>query len=255
MELRLISLDNIKEIEIGDDLGERIILSTKEMGFLLADGDIIVIAQKIVSKSENRYKDLESVVAGKQAIAYSHYINKDARLIELILNESKKVIRTRNGLMIVEHNLGFICANAGIDHSNVKGPYGDPENWVLLLPKNPDSSANEIRKKLEAESGKKLGVMIIDSHGRPWRNGVVGVCIGLSGIPGIVDQKGHTDRYGYHLKATEIGAADELAAGASLLMGQADESRPVIIARGFPYELRSGALSEILRAEKDDLFR
>jgi len=255
MELRLTSLDNIKEIEIGDELGERIILTTKEMGFLLMDGDIIVIAQKIVSKSENRYINLESVVASKQAIAYSQYINKDARLIELILSESKQVIRTRNGLMIVEHNLGFICANAGIDHSNVKGPYGDPENWVLLLPKNPDSSANKIRKKLEAESGKKLGVMIIDSHGRPWRNGVVGVCIGLSGIPGVVDQKGHTDRYGYHLKATEIGAADELAAGASLLMGQADESRPVIIARGFPYELRSGGLSEILRAEKDDLFR
>ena len=123
------------------------------------------------------------------------------------------------------------------------------------MPKNPDLSAKKIREKLEIYTGKKLGVMIIDSHGRPWRNGVVGVCIGLSGLPGVVDQKGHKDRYGYNLKATEVGAADELAAAASLLMGQADESRPIIIARGFPYVLTNGNLSQILRNEKDDLFR
>ncbi len=255
MELKLTSLDNIQEIKAGDILEDIIFQAAQTNQYQWSDNDIVVIAQKIVSKAENRFVNLNTIKPGPLAIAYSQYIEKDPRLIELILNESKKVIRTNNNLMIVEHKLGFICANAGIDHSNVNGPYGDVDDWVLLLPEYPDLSAERIKQGLMDSSSKNLGVIIIDSHGRAWRNGVVGVCIGISGIPGVIDKKGQKDRYGYVLRATEIGAADELAAAGSLLMGQGDESRPVIIARGFPYKLQHGSLTEILRNEKNDLFR
>lgn len=255
MELKLTSLDNMKEIEPGDFLADEILYAAEANRYQWNENDIVIIAQKIVSKSENRFVNLNNVISSDLALAYSQFIDKDSRLIELILKESKKIIRTNNNLMIVEHKLGFICANAGIDHSNVNGPYGNAEDWVLLLPEKPDLSAQIINSGLMKATGKRLGVIIIDSHGRAWRNGVVGICIGISGIPGVIDKKGQKDRYGYVLKSTEIGVADELAAAGSLLMGQSDESRPVIIARGFPYQLRDGNLSEVLRNEKDDLFR
>ena len=255
MELKLTSLDNLQEINSGDSLEQIIFQAALTNQYQWSNNDIVIIAQKIVSKAEDRYINLNTVKPGRLAISYSQYIDKDPRLIELILNESKKVIRTNNNLMIVEHKLGFICANAGIDHSNVKGPFGNPDDWVLLLPENPDLSAEKINLGLMKSTGKILGVIIIDSHGRAWRNGVVGVCIGLSGVPGVIDKKGQKDRYGYVLRATEIGAADELAAAGSLLMGQGNESRPVVIARGFPYKLRKGSLTEILRNEANDLFR
>lgn len=255
MELKLTSLDNMKEIEPGDFLADEILHAAEANQYQWNENDIVIIAQKIVSKSENRFVNLNNIKSSDLALAYSQFIDKDSRLIELILKESKKIIRTNNNLMIVEHKLGFICANAGIDHSNVNGPYGNAEDWVLLLPEKPDLSAQIINSGLMKATGKRLGVIIIDSHGRAWRNGVVGICIGISGIPGVIDKKGQKDRYGYVLKSTEIGVADELAAAGSLLMGQSDESRPVIIARGFPYQLRDGNLSEVLRNEKDDLFR
>ena len=155
----------------------------------------------------------------------------------------------------MEHKLGFICASAGIDHSNVNGDNGNPEDWVLLLPENPDLSAYKIRQELEFRSGKHLGVMIIDSHGRAWRLGVVGTCIGLSGIPALIDQRGKEDLFGYKLKITIIGAADELAAAASLVLGEAAEGTPVAHVRGFPYPLRESSLSELLRQKEQDLFR
>ena len=232
-----------------------IISSSLKESWKWEDGDIVVIAQKIVSKSENRLVNLNRYYIRAKAISYSKYVEKDPRLIELILRESVKVLRTRKGLMIVEHRLGFICANAGIDHSNISTAGKLQDGWVLLLPENPDLSANRIRKSLEAKFGKSIGVLIIDSHGRTWRKGVVGTTIGLSGIPGIVDQRGKKDRNGYELKVTEIAAADELAAAASLLMGQVAEGRPIVIAKGFPYKLREANLSEIIRIESEDLFR
>lgn len=157
--------------------------------------------------------------------------------------------------MIVEHKNGFICANAGIDHSNVKGEWGEKIDWVLLLPKDPDLSAERIRNGLERIFGCRLGVLIIDSHGRAWRNGTVGIAIGISGFPAVVDLRGREDLFGFKLKITQVAAADELAAGASLIMGQAAEGTPVILAHGFPYNLRESNLSELIRSKELDLFR
>ncbi|MFO7683739.1 MAG: coenzyme F420-0:L-glutamate ligase [Chloroflexota bacterium] len=190
---------------------------------------------------------------------------KDARVVELILRESNDVLRARPGAIIVEHRLGFVCANAGIDHSNVSPlkpsegfedfQKGNPEDWVLLLPEDPDCSAAMIRQTLETETGAKIGVLIIDSHGRAWRNGTAGAAIGLSGLPGLVDLRGHPDLFGFRLRITQVGAADELAAAASLVMGQAAEGKPVVHVRGFPYPLREGSLNELLRPKDQDLFR
>jgi coenzyme F420-0:L-glutamate ligase/coenzyme F420-1:gamma-L-glutamate ligase len=160
-------------------------------------------------------------------------------------------LRVRAGSVVVEHRLGFICANAGIDHSNVRGA-GD---WVLLLPEDPDTSARRLRARLEAATGATLGVIIIDSHGRAWRLGTVGVAIGISGVPGLLDLRGRPDLYDFQLQITQVGAADELAAAASLVMGQADEGTPVVHARGFPYPLREGSLGELLRPRDQDMFR
>jgi coenzyme F420-0:L-glutamate ligase/coenzyme F420-1:gamma-L-glutamate ligase len=175
--------------------------------------------------------------------------------VQLVLQESRSVLRAKSGTLIVEHRLGFICANAGIDHSNVDGQGHNSEDSVLLLPENPDLSAKLIRERMEKESGTQVGVMIIDSHGRSWRMGIVGVTIGFSGIPGLVDMRGHKDLFGYELKVTQVAAADELAASASLLMGQADESLPVIHVRGFPYPLRESSFRELIRPSDQDLFR
>jgi coenzyme F420-0:L-glutamate ligase/coenzyme F420-1:gamma-L-glutamate ligase len=175
--------------------------------------------------------------------------------VELILQESRAVLRTRPGAIIVEHRLGFICANAGIDHSNVRGQGDEDEEWVLLLPQNPDRSADILRLGLQEETGTRLGVMIIDSHGRAWRQGTVGVAIGLSGMPGLVDLRGTLDLFDYTLHITTVGAADELAAAASLVMGQAAEGTPAVHVRGFPYPLRDGSLGELLRPKEQDLFR
>jgi coenzyme F420-0:L-glutamate ligase/coenzyme F420-1:gamma-L-glutamate ligase len=188
-------------------------------------------------------------------LAYAEVTAKDPRLLELILSESRKVLRAREGLIIVEHKLGFISANAGIDHSNVSGDWGNPDDWVLLLPENPDQSSANLRIALEATYTCRIGVQIIDSHGRAWRNGTVGTTIGLSGMPGLVDLRGEPDLFDYHLRATLVGAADELAAAASLMMGQAAEATPVVHVRGFPYTLREGSLQELIRPEERDLFR
>jgi coenzyme F420-0:L-glutamate ligase/coenzyme F420-1:gamma-L-glutamate ligase len=164
-------------------------------------------------------------------------------------------VRTRENLIIVEHKLGFISANAGIDHSNVSGPWGEADDWVLLLPENPDRSAEQIRQTLQDSFSCRIGVQIIDSHGRAWRLGTVGTTIGLAGLPGLVDLRGNADLFDYHLRVTQVGAADELAAAASLMMGQAAEGTPVVHVRGFPYSLREGNLQELIRPKELDMFR
>jgi coenzyme F420-0:L-glutamate ligase/coenzyme F420-1:gamma-L-glutamate ligase len=255
MSLVISPLPNIPIIQTGDDLIGIISNGLWLGNIILQDGDILVLAQKIVSKAEGRWLNLESIQPSPQAIELAKKIEKDPRLVEIIIRESSQVLRTRIGTIIVEHRLGFVCANAGIDHSNVAGEGNTNEEWVLLLPENPDASAQIIRDKLEALSGVSLGVMIIDSHGRAWRQGVVGVAIGLSGMPGLVDMRGKSDLFGYTLRITTIGAADELAAAASLVMGQADEATPIVHVRGFPYALRDGNLQELLRPKDQDLFR
>ncbi len=255
MNLCLTSLPGIPMIRPGDHLPEILLASIRRQAIELEDGDILVLAQKIVSKAEGRLIDLARVTPTKKAEELAALTGKDARLVELILRESREVLRTRPGTIIVEHRLGFVCASAGIDHSNVQGEGGEAEDWVLLLPEDPDRSAAGIRGELEAATGRRLGVLIIDSHGRAWRQGTVGVAIGLSGMPGVVDQRGWEDLFGYRLRITTVGVADELAAAASLVMGQASEGRPAVHVRGFPYPLREGGFDELRRPKQEDLFR
>ncbi len=255
MPLVLTALKGIPLIRQGDDLADIIVSGLAETGLQLQDGDILVIGQKVVSKAEGRMVNLVEVVPGEDARKLAAEVDKDPRVVELMLQESTSVVRKRPGTVIVEHKLGFICANAGIDHSNVAGPGKPDEEYVLLLPKDPDASAAGIRGKLERLSGKRLGVMVIDSHGRAWRIGTVGMCIGLSGMPAVVDQRGWKDLFDYTLRITIVGIADELAAAASLLMGQAAEGTPIIHVRGFPYPLGEGSLKELIRPRELDLFR
>jgi len=265
MPLTLTPLKNIPLIHHGDDLADILLKARTATGLNLLSGDIVVLAQKIVSKAEGRLVNLSDIKPSPEAKKLATRSDKDSRLCQLILQESKKVLRVKPGTIVVEHRLGFICANAGIDHSNVKPPPGsdahrmtkteNAEDWVLLLPEHPDRSAGNIRAALEKYSGASLGVLIIDSHGRAWRNGTVGTTIGLSGMPGLVDLRGQPDLFGFRLRITQVGAADELAAAASLVMGQAAEATPAVHARGFPYPLRDGRLDELLRPEAQDLFR
>jgi len=268
MSLTLTPLSNIPLIRPGDNLADIILNSLRVTNIELADGDVLVLAQKIVSKAEGRLVNLAEVIPSPESRELATRSEKDPRLVELILRESNEILRVRPGTIVVEHRLGFVCASAGIDHSNVNSPLpagivpeGEEEpgvrsdEWVLLLPQDPDRSAVEIRARIESATGKHIGVMIIDSHGRAWRLGVVGTCIGLSGLPGIVDKRGDPDLFGYRLRITLVAAADELAAAASLVMGQADEGTPVVHSRGFPYPLREGSMKELLRDKEQDMFR
>lgn len=249
--LTLTPLREFPLVKAGQDLAALTLRSLNASGLVLKDGDILVYAQKVVSKAEGRSVDLGLVRVSDAARELAGETGKDPRLVQLILDESRELLRRRPGLLIVEHRLGFICANAGIDHSNV----GAADEHVLLLPEDPDASAARLRSSLEAASGARLGVLIIDSHGRAWRMGTSGVVIGLSCVPALVDKRGETDLFGRELVATVIGAADELAAGASLMMGQVAEGTPVVHARGFPYPLRESSLGELLRPKETDLFR
>lgn len=265
--LTLTALKDIPLIRQGNDLADVIVNGLRTTAIQLQDGDILVLAQKIVSKAEGRMVNLETVTPSQKALELAGATEKDPRVIELILGESNEILRARPGAIIVEHRLGFICANAGIDHSNVSpfleriAPEGEEgsgvkaEDWVLLLPENPDCSAAEIRHKVENTTGTKIGVLIIDSHGRAWRHGTVGTAIGISGLPGLVDLRGQPDLFDFRLRITQVGAADELAAAASLVMGQAAEGTPVVHVRGFPYPLRKGSVKELVRPKDQDLFR
>ena len=255
MSLTLTPLSKIPLIRHGDNLADIILNAMRTESVDLQDNDVFVLAQKIVSKSEGRMVNLADVIPSPRAEELSRQVEKDPRLIELILGESSEVLRVRKDVMVVEHRLGFVCANAGIDHSNVMGESNENGDFVLLLPEDPDLSAKELRNKIKNLTGKKIGVMIIDSHGRAWRNGTVGMCIGLSGIPAVVDERGWKDLFGYTLKATIVGVADELAAAASLVMGQAAEGTPVVHVRGFPYPLGDGSLKELIRLKEMDMFR
>jgi coenzyme F420-0:L-glutamate ligase/coenzyme F420-1:gamma-L-glutamate ligase len=253
--LILTPLTGLPLVQPGDNIAGLIQNELRRLKIKVEDGDVFVIAQKIISKSEDRLVNLTQVTPSRDAIELADRVQKDARFVELVLRESLSVLRTRPGTLIVEHKLGFICANAGIDHSNVQGPWGNPDDWVLLLPENPDLSASQIRSELEKVENVHLGVIIIDSHGRAWRMGIVGATIGLSGVPGLVDLRGVPDLFGYQLRITQVAAADELAAGASLLMGQAAEKAPVVHVHGFPYPLRESSLRELIRPQNEDLFR
>jgi coenzyme F420-0:L-glutamate ligase / coenzyme F420-1:gamma-L-glutamate ligase len=255
MSLTLTSLMNIPIIRQDDNLADILVDSLHASSIQLADNDILVIAQKIVSKAEGQMVSLASVNPSARAIEIADKADKDPRIVELMLRESNEVLRVRSGTIIVEHRLGFVCANAGIDHSNVGNKGDGKDEYVLLLPKDPDASARKIREQIKQKTGLNIGIMIVDSHGRAWRNGTVGICIGLSGLPALVDERGWKDLFGYTLKITIVGVADELAAAASLMMGQAAEGTPAVHVHGFPYPLREGSLKELIRPKDQDMFR
>jgi coenzyme F420-0:L-glutamate ligase / coenzyme F420-1:gamma-L-glutamate ligase len=254
-QLVLTALPDLPLVQPGDDLGALILAGLEAAAIELRSGDVVAVAQKIVSKAEGRRVRLATVTPSARALELAQVTQKDPRFIEVVLSESREVLRARFNTLIVEHRLGFVCANAGVDRSNV-GPHGSGQDEVLLcLPANPDGTCRTLREAFRAATGAEVGVLINDSHGRAWRNGTVGVAIGVAGFPALLDMRGHSDMFDYTLQVTQIGLADELAAAASLLMGQAAERRPVIHIRGVPYPFREGNLQELIRPREMDLFR
>ena len=246
------ALESLPLIQPGDDLATLIIDQLVRQNLQLEDGDILTIAQKVVSKSENRYLDISTLVPTDEAISLSKKIDKDPQFIQAILNESKQIVRYRMGVLIVEHKLGFIHANAGIDRSNID----QTSNQILLLPENPDLSAKLLRESIAKYFNKNIGLIISDTMGRPFRNGIVGFAIGSSNIECVVDERGKKDLYGNILKVTQIAVADELAAAASLLMGQAAQKKPVVLIRGYKANFSEHASGkDLIRSEVEDLFR
>ncbi len=233
-------------------MAEIIINAINKESVDINDGDVIAVAQKIVSKSENRYLDISDISPSKEALSLSKKLFKEPNFIQAILNESKKVIRYRMGVLIVEHKLGFIHANAGIDRSNID----QNNNIVLLLPKNPNQSAKKLSQSLAKHFNKNISLIITDTMGRPFRNGIVGFTIGSHNIECIIDERGNKDLYGNELKFTQIAVADELAAASSLLMGQAAQKKPVVIIKGYKFQQNNiSDAKALIRLEEEDLFR
>ena len=246
-------LSGIKLVEPGDDLGAITVTAFAANGVVPEDGDVLVLAQKIVSKAEGRYVDVATVQPSERAIALAAELDKDPRFVEVVLSESKRVVRHRPGLLIVEHRLGLVMANAGIDHSNV--PTDDGVDRVLLLPEDPDRSARALREHLVRVFGTGIAVIVSDSFGRAWRKGTVGIALGAAGLPALVDLRGHPDLFGRALLVTETGFADEIAAAASLLMGQADEAMPMVLVRGLAWSAPEVPAAALIRPAEHDLFR
>lgn len=251
--IELIGVPGLPQVQPGDDLAALIAAALDRGGIRPVAGDVLVVAQKIVSKAEDRFVDLTTVWPSERARAIGADIGKDARLVEVILGESKRIVRQRAGVLIVEHRLGYVMANAGVDHSNVGPPDGGER--VLLLPRDPDGSAERLRNRLAAQFGSDIAVIINDSFGRAWRRGTVGVALGAAGLPACVDLRGHPDLFGQILQTSVVGYADEIAAAASLVMGQAAEGMPVVLVRGLAWSEAPGTGLSLVRPEHEDLFR
>jgi coenzyme F420-0:L-glutamate ligase/coenzyme F420-1:gamma-L-glutamate ligase len=251
--LEVIGLQGLPLISAGDDLVELVASALKLNGVTPCAGDVLVVAQKIVSKAEGRVVDLATIEPSAEAVALARDVDKDPRLVEVILSESVRVVRARRGVLIAEHKLGFIMANAGVDQSNVGPPEGSTR--VLLLPDNPDRSAATLRRGLATLTGVDIAVVINDSFGRPWRQGTASVAIGAAGLPALIDLRGRLDLFGRKLVVSVIGFADEVAAAASLLMGQADEALPAVLIRGLRWSAPESAAASIVRPPNEDLFR
>lgn len=247
--LTLHPLHGLPLIQPGDDLcallGEALRPLTPQ------PGDVLVVTSKIVAKAEGRFVHLSAVAPSPEAQRIAALTQKDPRLVEVILSESQAVVRTAPNVLITRHRLGFVSANAGVDHSNVAGG----EEVVLLLPRDPDASARNLRAGLQARLGVLLGVVIADSHGRPHRLGTVGVAVGVAGVPGVEDWRGQPDLFGCRLQHTEVGFADMVASAATLVMGQAAEGIPAVLVRGLRFTPREGSAAEIVRPQHLDLFR
>jgi len=252
--VELFATRRIGNIRPGDDLARHIVNAFSNDGRDFITGDILVIAQKIVSKCEGRLVNLGTIVPSTRAKELAVICQKDPRVVELVLREAREVLRCRPGAIIVENHRGVVLANAGIDRSNVEQT-ADGGEWVLLLPENPDSSCRALREKIAEITGAQIGVIINDSLGRAWRNGTVGTAIGVSGVGALQDLRNQPDLFGYALQTTEVGIADEIAAAASLVMGQAGEGTPAILISGLDKFLSEGVAQDLVRKREGDLFR
>jgi coenzyme F420-0:L-glutamate ligase/coenzyme F420-1:gamma-L-glutamate ligase len=250
--LTLTGLAGVPLVKVGDDLGGLLISALRQTQIELRSKDVLVVAQKIVSKAEGRLVDLKTVVPSQRARALALEVNKDPRLVEVILSESDEVVRARRDVLIVVHRLGFTVANAGVDQSNVAGAETEQ---VLLLPRDPDASATALKERLDQEYGVEIGVIVNDSFGRPWRVGVVGVALGAAGFPVVRSMIGSPDLFGRKLRVTEIAVGDEIAAAASLVMGQGAEGQPAVHVRGLDWDVTAGSALALLRPKETDLFR
>jgi coenzyme F420-0:L-glutamate ligase/coenzyme F420-1:gamma-L-glutamate ligase len=250
-KLTLLALPGIPSVQPGDNIVALLLGALDEARISLQDGDILVVAQKIISKAEGRNVLLADVVPSKEAAELAEETGKDPRLVELILRESESISRTAPGVLIVRHRLGFTSANAGIDRSNVSQ---EGEEQVLLLPLDPDESAARIGHGLREQTNVQVGVIISDSHGRPFRLGTIGVAVGVSGIPALWDRRGESDLYGYMLRHTDVGVGDELAAAAGLLMGQGSEGQPAVLIRGLELPYVQGRARDLVRPSEKDLY-
>lgn len=251
--VELTALDGVPMVRPGDDLPRIVLDALAASGMSLCDGDILVLAQKIVSKAQNRFVRLRDVVPSARAVQLAEEVRKRPELVELILGESNEVVRHRRDVLVVAHKLGWVMANAGIDQSNIE--QGDGDDVALLLPEDPDGTCAQLRDALFAATGATIGVIVNDSHGRAFRNGTVGVAIGVAGITALADLRGAPDLYARRLQSTEVGLADEIASAASLLMGQAAEGRPIVLARGIANARGNGRAADLVRPKEIDLFR
>ena len=249
--LELAALPGIPMVREGDDIAALIIAALGTRA--LADRDVLVVAQKIVSKAEGRTVDLATVTPSAAATRLADEVGKDSRLVEVILAESTRVVRSRPNLIIVQHRLGFVMANAGVDQSNVAP--ADGVHRALLLPRDPDASAEALRARLAQHFGVRIGVIVNDSFGRAWRRGTCGIAIGSAGLPSLIDLRGRPDLFGRTLEVSIIGFADEIAAAASLLQGQAAEAQPVVLVHGLDWSAPTAPAAELVRPPEEDLFR
>jgi len=252
-KLSLTALEGMPEVTAGMPLAPLIAAALERQALAPMSDDVLLVSQKIVSKSEGRFVDLAAVDVSARARDLAARCGKDPRLVEVILRESIEVVRCAPQVLIVRHRLGFVMANAGVDQSNVPGS----AQWVLLLPQDPDGSAATLRRSLSAILGSSPSLIITDTFGRPWRSGVCGTAIGASGITTLLDRRGERDRSGRELKVTQVAIGDALAAAAALVMGEGAEGRPVVLARGLPAGLRhaTARASDVLRPLAEDLFR
>lgn len=251
--LALTAVPGIPLVEPGEDLAAILVDGVKACGIVPCAQDVLVVAQKIVSKAEGRYVDLGDVEPTHAARGISAVVGKDARLVEVILSESREIVRCKPGVLIVEHRLGFVVANAGVDQSNIS--QGAADDRALLLPRDPDASCEALRSRMRHAFGVDMGVVINDSFGRPWRNGVVGVAIGAAGLPSLQSLVGAPDLFGRAMRVTEVALADEVAAAASLLMGQTDAGLPLVHVRGLIWDAPARAAAALVRPRTQDLFR
>lgn len=251
--LELIAVTGLPLVMPGADLAGLVMAGLTNLGLELRERDVVVVAQKVVSKAEGRFVDLSTVRPSPRAEKIAREVAKDPRLVEVILSESRRIVRTAEDVLIVEHRLGLIMANAGVDQSNVADPCD--RELALLLPEDPDETATRLRHEFRQRSGREVAVVINDSFGRPWRMGTVGVAIGSSGLPALVDLRGNPDLFGRPLRVSFVAYADEIAAAASLVMGQADEARPVVIVRGLDWRDAGPPAGALIRKPDEDLFR